>query len=48
MIGELLQAASKGGLEIATRTVPLSEVEQAWAGEGCDPRIVFTVGDIAR
>ena len=34
--------------EIATKTVPLSEVEQAWPGEACNPRIVFTVGGIAR
>ena len=47
-IEELLQAAVKGGFEIATRTVPLSEVEQAWPGDACFPRVVFTVGDIAR
>ena len=34
--------------EIATRTVPLSDVEQAWPGDACNPRIVFTVGGVAR
>jgi len=47
-VEELLQAAVKGGFEIATQTVPLSEVEQAWPGDACFPRIVFTVGKIAR
>ena len=47
-VEELLRAAVKGGFEIATRTVPLFEVEQTWPGEACFPRIVFTVGDIAR
>ena len=47
-VEELLQAAVKGGFEIATKTVPLSEVEQAWPGDACIPRIVFTVGEIAR
>src|SRR4029079_4065943 len=28
--------------------VPLSDVERAWPGEGCDPRIGFTGGGIAR
>jgi hypothetical protein len=47
-VAELLQAAVKGGFEVATKAVPLSEVEQAWPGDACFPRIVFTVGDIAR
>jgi NADPH:quinone reductase-like Zn-dependent oxidoreductase len=47
-VEELLQAAVKSGFEIATRTVPMSEVEQAWPGDACIPRVVFTVGDIAR
>ena len=47
-VEELLRAAVNGGFEIATKTVSLSEVEQAWPGEACIPRIVFTVGDIAR
>ena len=47
-VEELLRAAVKGGFEIATKTVPLSEVEQAWPGDACIPRIVFTVGNIAR
>ena len=47
-VEELLRAAVNGGFEIATKTVPLSEVEKAWPGEACIPRLVFTVGDIAR
>ena len=43
-VEELLRAAVNGGFEIATKTVALSEVEQAWPGDACNPRIVFTVG----
>jgi NADPH:quinone reductase-like Zn-dependent oxidoreductase len=46
-VEELLRAAAKGGFEIATKTVLLSEVEQTWPGDACHPRIVFTVGKSA-
>jgi NADPH:quinone reductase-like Zn-dependent oxidoreductase len=42
-IDELLQAAARTRFQIETKTLPLSEVERAWPGESCDPRIVFTV-----
>jgi len=42
-IDELLQAAAKTRFQIETKKLPLSEVERAWPGESCDPRIVFTV-----
>jgi NADPH:quinone reductase-like Zn-dependent oxidoreductase len=41
-IGELFQAATAGGLKIATKSVPLAEVGKAWAGDA-DGRIVFTL-----
>lgn len=44
-VDELFQAAAKGGFEIATKPVPLSQVEQAWAGNSTMPRIVFTLGE---
>ena len=47
-IAELLQAAADSGFRIATETVPLSDVEQVWPGEACNPRIVFAVGGVAR
>lgn len=42
-IGAVLQAAAPGGFKIATRPVPLSEVEQTWARDDGGRRIVFTV-----
>jgi NADPH:quinone reductase-like Zn-dependent oxidoreductase len=42
-IGALLQAAVPGGFKIATSTVPLSEVERAWADDDSTRRTVFTV-----
>lgn len=42
-IGAVLQAAAPGGFKIATRPVPLSEVEQTWAPDDGGRRIVFTV-----
>jgi NADPH:quinone reductase-like Zn-dependent oxidoreductase len=42
-IDELMQAAVPGGFEIATETVPLSEVEHVWAVAGGMPRIVFRI-----
>lgn len=43
VIDELLQAAARTRFQIETRTLPLSEVERAWPGESCDPRIVLMV-----
>jgi hypothetical protein len=43
-IGEVLRAAIPGGFQIATKTVPLSEVERAWSGDDGTRRTVFTVG----
>jgi NADPH:quinone reductase-like Zn-dependent oxidoreductase len=44
VIGDLLAAAVPAGLRIATRVVPLSEVEENWADAGGAPRVVFRVG----
>jgi hypothetical protein len=43
----LLQAAVNGRFEFTAKTVPLSEVERAWPGDACIPRIVFTIGENA-
>ena len=41
-IGEMLAAAKKAGLQVATRTVPLMDVEGTWNEDGSD-RVVFTI-----
>ena len=43
-IGLLLDAAVSAGLRIATKTVPLSDVEQAWDSDDSTRRTVFTTG----
>ena len=43
-IGDLLQAAVPGGFEIAVRSIPLSEVEKAWAINDSAARTVLTIG----
>jgi NADPH:quinone reductase-like Zn-dependent oxidoreductase len=43
-IGEVLKATGPSGFQIATRTVPLSEVESAWEENDSTLRTVFTVG----
>jgi NADPH:quinone reductase-like Zn-dependent oxidoreductase len=43
-ITELLQATVPGKFEIATKTVPFSEVEEIWSTEASMPRIVLTTG----
>lgn len=43
-IDELMQATVPGGFEIATRTIPLSEIEQVWDADSGMPRTVFQVG----
>jgi len=40
-IEELMHATVPGGFEVATRTFPLSEVEQVWARANSMPRTVF-------
>jgi NADPH:quinone reductase-like Zn-dependent oxidoreductase len=40
-IGELMQTTVPGGFKIATKTFPLSEVEQVWAAANSTPRSVF-------
>jgi NADPH:quinone reductase-like Zn-dependent oxidoreductase len=42
-IGDLLKATVTSGFKIATRGVPLSEVESAWHTNDSNLRIVFTV-----
>ena len=40
-VDDLLRATAKVGFAIATTAVPLSQVEQAWPGDSCMPRLVF-------
>jgi NADPH:quinone reductase-like Zn-dependent oxidoreductase len=42
-IDDLMQATLPGRFEIATKTVQLSAVEEAWSTEGNMPRVVFKV-----
>jgi NADPH:quinone reductase-like Zn-dependent oxidoreductase len=43
-IEAVLKAAVPGRFEVATKPVPLAEVEQVWSSNAFMPRIVFTVG----
>jgi NADPH:quinone reductase-like Zn-dependent oxidoreductase len=43
-IGDLLQATIPGGFMIATKVVPLDQVEQAWSADTGIPRTVFRIG----
>ncbi len=43
-IDGLMRATLPGRFEIATSTIPLSEVEEAWSTAGNMPRIVFKMG----
>jgi hypothetical protein len=43
-IREMMQAVVPAGFRIATRPVPLSEVEGAWAKDDSRQRTVFTIG----
>ena len=45
-IGELLKAAVPSGFKIATKVVPLSEVESAWQDWDSTMRTVFVVGTV--
>lgn len=42
-VGEVLQASAPGGFAIATRPLPLAQVESAWSAEGSE-RTVFVNG----
>jgi hypothetical protein len=39
----VLEATIPGGFKIATKAVPLSEVERAWAEDQSGRRLVFTM-----
>jgi hypothetical protein len=41
----LFHAAVAGRFEMATKLVPLSEVERVWSTDAYMPRVVFTIGD---
>ena len=43
-ISDLMQAAVPGVFEIATHTIPLSEVEETWSTAPMTPRTVYLVG----
>ena len=42
-IDDLMQAALPGQFEIATKTIPLSAIEETWSSAGNIPRAVFLV-----
>ena len=42
-IDDLMQAALAGRFEIATKTIPLSAIEETWSSAGNIPRVVFLV-----
>ena len=44
-VEEVLHAAVAGRFEMATKLVPLSEVERVWSTDAYMPRVVFTIGD---
>jgi NADPH:quinone reductase-like Zn-dependent oxidoreductase len=43
ILRDLVRAAPGAGFRVATRPVPLTDVEAAWSIESATPRIVFTV-----
>jgi NADPH:quinone reductase-like Zn-dependent oxidoreductase len=43
-IRSVFEAVRPAGLKIATRVVPLSEVEQVWDKDSGKPRLVFSIG----
>jgi hypothetical protein len=47
-IEEVLRAAVADRFEMATKPVPLSQVEQAWSSDAYMPRVVFTIGEQRR
>jgi len=42
-IGDVLQSAVRGHLQIQTEAIPLADVEAAWAKDGSKSRIVFKI-----
>jgi hypothetical protein len=44
VISSVFAAVQPAGLKIATRIVPLSEVEQVWDKAAGKPRVVFSIG----
>jgi NADPH:quinone reductase-like Zn-dependent oxidoreductase len=44
-IEQVLRAAVAGHFEIATKPIPLSEVEHVWSSDGHMPRVVVTIGE---
>jgi hypothetical protein len=44
-IEEVLHAAVAGRFQMATKPIPLSEVERAWSSNAFMPRVVFTIGE---
>jgi hypothetical protein len=43
-IRSVFEAVQPAGLRIATKVVPLSEVEGTWEKAGGKPRVVFAIG----
>ena len=44
-IEEVLHAAVAGRFQMATKPIPLSEVERVWSSDAYMPRVVFTIGE---
>ena len=44
-ISKVFEAVGAAGLKVATRVVPLREVESVWEEAGGKPRVVFTIGE---
>jgi NADPH:quinone reductase-like Zn-dependent oxidoreductase len=44
-IEEVLHAAVACRFQLATKPIPLSEVEQVWSSDAYMPRVVFTIGE---
>src|SRR5262249_23559069 len=44
-IEEVLHAAVVGRFQMATKPIPLSEVERVWSNDAYMPRVVFTIGE---
>ncbi len=44
-IEQVLHAAAVGRFQMATKPIPLSEVERVWSSDAYMPRVVFTIGE---